>query len=125
MKIIKQIEIIDETKIINEAFKRKLSLKGVYELYALYVDGVAVSIAAIQYKKDRAILKFEYTPEEYQKKGFHTKLLKYRIELCKSKGIKKIEANCLKPSLNNHLKLGAKIIKQYKHCGALVRYEDI
>jgi hypothetical protein len=125
MKIIKQVNPNDVEVLVKEAYNHKLTLKGNYELYALYVEDEAVSIGAIQYKEDSAMLKFAYTPIRFQGNGYHTRLLKYRVGLCKCKGIKKIDVYCMKPSLNNHLKAGAIIKKEFKHGGALVTYESL
>jgi len=125
MKVIKKVSKEDVNELTSGAYFHKLILNGNYDLYALYLNNIPVSIGAIKYVGIKATLTFAYTPKEHQKKGYHKLLMNYRINELKKKGIQKIEVTCLKASVGNYLREGAKIVKQYKHGGALVVYENI
>jgi hypothetical protein len=125
MKVIKKVSKEDVEELTLGAYRHKLILNGNYDLYALYLNNVPVSIGAIKYTGIKATLTFAYTPKEHQKKGYHKLLMNYRMNELKTKGIQRVEVTCLKASVGNYLREGAKVLKQYKHGGALVVYESI
>lgn len=76
-------------------------------------------------KGNKATIKCDYIIPEYRKKGIGGYLLRTRIELLRSKGIKNIQANATKLALNMHKSAGAKVVKEFKNGITQVIYENI
>lgn len=74
-----------------------------------------VAISGYDVLKSKSVLRSTYVLPSHRSKGIYDSLVKYRIDLLKSKGVKIIEMTCTKMSINYHLKRGAIITKQFKN----------
>jgi predicted GNAT family acetyltransferase len=95
--------------------------------YGYFLNNNIIGIGAILISKSTAILKCSFVVKENRGKGIATQLLKYRLDLIKSryKDNKKITANCTNLSLQLHIKQGAKVLKKYKNGITKVSYENL
>ena len=125
MIYIKQILPEEESEIVSEALKLKLTLHEKGILFGLYIDNEIISIASTEELKRQIVIKFQYTKPKYRKKGYGLIMLKHCINYCKNTTTKKIVASCMPMSLNMHLSQGAKIIRQCKDGGAMIYYESL
>lgn len=82
-------------------------------LIGLENDGVIESIAGMIIKGSSMTFKCAYTLPQYRHKGNLTLLTKYRLEIAKDLGIKKIYAFVTPLSYNVHIKNGALPVKRY------------
>lgn len=95
------------------------------KFFCMLDNDEVIGFAGMNLFKNKAILKNVFILEEHRGKGLATELIKVRILLLKGIGIKIVEANCTKMSLNMHLKQGAKIVRTYKNGITKVSYENI
>lgn len=116
------IKEIFEIPYKKEAEKCGLCFCKSTTLFGLFIDNELVAYTGIIFQKNKAIFKNHYVPDQYRGKGYFKKLLDFSLEVTKDKKI--IEATCTKMSLNQYIKSGFKVIKQYK-LYTKVRYENI
>lgn len=122
--------------LVKEAEKEHLCFSNHTEYYGIYDNDCIgclqcmpncnrgeeklIGITGIVFLKDKAKLKNHYILPEYRGRGYFKKALDWSIEMVKTKGIHIIEANCTDMSINEYLKRGAKIIKEYKICKQVI-----
>lgn len=122
--MIKKINYTDIEKYVNDAIKSGLIFCNKTILYGLYIDNEIVAFTGIIFYKNKAIFKNHYVLMENRGRGYFKTLLEYSINLCLQLEIKIIEATCTKMSINEYLKRGFQITKQYKLYTKL-RHENI
>lgn len=118
MKILK-IDITECTESEISQWKNQCNKDGLIfnkstKLYAARHGGAIVGFAGVMTYKKKAIFKNSYVVPEYRRRGIWKLLFKYRVDVIRQKGIKKIEATCTSMSIEAYLKMGARVIKQYK-----------
>jgi hypothetical protein len=84
------------------------------QYYGYFDDGKLIAITGVIWYSKKAIFKNSYVLEEYRRKGIYQNLFRYRMIAVRERGIKLIEATCTDMSLSLWLKMGAKVIQQYK-----------
>lgn len=124
MQSIKKINFSNIEKYVSDAKKSGLIFCNKTILYGLYIEDEIVAFTGIIFYKNKAIFKNHYVPIINRGKGYFKILLDYSYKLCIQMGIKTIEATCTKMSLNQYIKKGFVIIKQYK-LYTKVRHENI
>lgn len=90
-------------------------------VYGLFVDGKLTSMAASVYRSNLVVLKMCYTLPEFRRRGHFQKLLRYCISDAKVRGIQRMEATCLPPSIPIFLRAGAVVTRNFLH-GKKVRF---
>lgn len=134
--IIKPIEKNDFEFLIKDAEKEKIYFSNHTEYYGIYddeclgclqcmpncnrVEQKLIGITGIVFSKNKAKFKNHYILPEYRGKGYFKKALDWSIELVRNKGIHIVEANCTDMSINEYLKRGAKIVKEYNVCKQVI-----
>lgn len=112
--MIKKINFIDIEKYVSDAKKSELIFCNKTIIYGLFFEDKIVGFTGIIFYKNKAIFKNHYVLMENRRNGYFKTLLEYSINLSLQMGIKIIEATCTKMSINEYLKRGFKITKQYK-----------
>ena len=126
MITLKSIKPKDLGSIKDVAIKDGLLFsKTTPHLVGLYLNEEIIAFAGFKVGKTKAVLKNLFVLKEYRGKGLARQLTEFRISVLKSIGVKKIEANLTKASLNLHLKNGAKVVKRYKNGITKIVYENI
>lgn len=124
MLIFKKAKILECIAIIELAKNEQLSLSKNIELFAVKKNNEIIAISGIVHTGKTAVLKFAFVKPNYRNKGILSYMIDKRIEILKSRGVKKINVNCMPMSIGSHLRKGARIIKNYKYGGAKVIYEN-
>lgn len=112
--MIKKINYTNIDKYVNDAKKSGLIFCNKTTLYGLYVNNEIAAFTGIIFYKNKAIFKNHYVPIKNRGNGYFKTLLEFSINLCLEMKINVIKATCTKMSLNQYLKKGFIIIKQYK-----------
>ena len=84
------------------------------EYYAFYHNGNIVAITGLIWYKNKTVFKNSFVLPNYRGYGIYRNLFEFRLNLTKTRNIRKIEATCTKMSLKLWLDKGAVLIKQYK-----------
>jgi hypothetical protein len=113
---IKSITLKDiPENIIFQGKKGRLIFRDNALYFGGFVDDKLISlISLIIHKNKNAVIKTNFTLEGYRGQGFFTELNKYCLDYAWAQGVKIITLNCLKDSLNIHLKQGARVWKTTK-----------
>jgi GNAT superfamily N-acetyltransferase len=96
-----------------------------YIMFCARKDSCVVGIAGILFFRHSAIMKTDYVIPEYRNMGIHMRLLRYRMEYCRSLGTKIMRAHCTKLSLNNYLACGFRKVRTFRNGITEVIYEDL
>jgi GNAT superfamily N-acetyltransferase len=112
--MIKTITDAEVQPFLEPAKKLGLSFCNATQYYGYYDNGKLVAITGVLWYAKKAVFKNSYVLEEYRRKGIYQQLFRYRMVAVRERGIKLVEANCSDMSLPMHLKMGAKVTKQYK-----------
>ena len=84
------------------------------DVYGVRKDGKLVAIAGILFNHtSTARFKMDFTLPEYRSMGILSRLMKFRLAVCKNTGIKKVRACCLPPSLGIYLKNGFTVTRNH------------
>lgn len=84
--------------------------------YGAYVNDVLVGFTSIQYFANKVKFNNHYIFNEYRGRGYFRQMLNFSINTARSKGYNLVEAACTKMSINEYIKRGAVIIREYKIC---------
>lgn len=115
--IIEQISLQEITPYIKATQREGMagySKNAIY--YGGYVDNQLVGFTSIQYYNKKAKFNNHYIFHLYRGNGYFKQLLEFSISQAKEKGCTEIVAACTKMSLNEYLKRGAVIEREYKIC---------
>lgn len=123
--MIKKVSIEELKDYIDLAKKSNLTFCSKTNYFAKYINNEIVAFCGVLPYKNKWILKNAYTLKEHRGKGYHKQLMEFRIHMAKTLGIKTLEATCTPMSLNNYLRYGFKIIKEYKEVTKVRRDENI
>lgn len=105
-------DIVLEGKRSNLIFRDKAN--ALY--FGGFVEDMLISlICLVIYKNNNAAIKTNFTLKEHRRKGYFTALNKHILEYARSQGIICITLNCLKDSLNIHMRQGARLWKTTKN----------
>ena len=122
---IRQIPISAILRYQKEAEKAQLVFCTQTVYYGLFVglkNDILAGFAGIRMYGNKVVMKNDYIFPEYRKKGYNTKLLKYRLQI--TRGVK-AEATCTPMSLSLYLKQGFREVKKFKNGCTLVRRENL
>lgn len=122
--MIKTVSYLEIKNLFPLAKKENLCFNTKTQYCAFFIECKIVGFCGYMLFKAKAILKNDFVLPVYRKQGIYRKLNDYRMNIIKSLGIKKVEANLTDKSLPLHLAAGAKIIKKYKCCTKVV-YENL
>jgi len=104
-------EIISEGKMTRLIFPDK---SNAY-YFGGFIGDSLVCLTCLIINKDRAAsIKSNFTMKEYRGEGYFTELNKYCLKYARENGVRRILLNCLKDSVNIHLKAGARVWKTTK-----------
>jgi GNAT superfamily N-acetyltransferase len=113
--MIKTIANAEVEPFLIQAKKSGLTFCNSTQYYGYYDNDKLVAITGVIWYSKKAIFKNSYVLEEYRRKGIYQNLFRYRMIAVRERGIKLIEATCTDMSLGLWLKMGAKIIQQFKN----------
>jgi len=110
----RRINLDDFKEYIKKAKKSGLVFCKNTVYYGLFKNEEMIGFTGILPYSNKFVFKNSFVLEKHRGKGYHKKMMDYRIKLAKLSGVKIIEATCTNMSLNNYLKYDFKIIKEYK-----------
>ena len=122
--LIKEISYEDTFDFHNLGKKDGLIFKEDISYIGYYENDILIGIAGYEEKNKKAILRCTYVLRDYRGKGIYGELVRYRLDILKSKGFNVVESTCTEKSLYYHLRRGAKIIKSYKKY-TKIKYENL
>lgn len=113
-------------KHIQEAKKSNLVFNKSTE-YFVIVDknGKIIGMSGLMLFKNKAIFKNDFVLKQYRGNGYFKKMVNFRINYCKNRGIKKLEATCTPMSYRYYRAVGFEPVTYYKNGCIKVIYEDI
>jgi GNAT superfamily N-acetyltransferase len=88
---------------------------GYGRFYGAFVDGKMVGVAEMRIHSSTAKMRTLYVSPENRGVGIARTLFKYRLALCRNRGVKLVRADCLKTSLGMYLKEGAVVKRVCKN----------
>jgi len=105
-------------EIVFEGKKKGLIFRGsdnaVY--FGGFIDEKLVTLSCLViYKSKSATIKANFTLEEHRGKGYFSELNKYVLAYARDHSVEVINLNCLKDSVDIHVKHGARIWKTTKN----------
>lgn len=119
--IIKKIQFNLIESFVNKAKEEKLCFSNDTEYYGIFnFENVLLGFTGIVFYKNKAKFKNHYVLPDYRGNGYFKELLDFSIDEVRKRGIKKVSANCTDMSINEYLKRGAKIVKEYKVCKQVI-----
>ena len=110
----KQIDIIDIHQYLPEAKKAGLVFCDNTVMFGVYDGAKLMSFCGMLFYANKVILKNAYVPAEHRSKGLYKYMMQSMMNVARDRGIKKAEGTCTKMSLPHCLKIGFRIIKEYK-----------
>ena len=100
--------------LVLQAKKERIGITPNTKFYCAKDNEIVIAFCGIVFKRGYAVLKNLYVIPKYRKQGIGKELVKYRFKVIKQAGYPYAIAYCTPMSVNIWLKLGAKIIKEYK-----------
>lgn len=86
-----------------------------------FFDSNLVTIGCLVIHKNKhATIKTNYTLKEHRRKGFFSKLNTYMLKYARESNIDIIILNCLRGSVNIHLRCGARVWKTTKNISWMI-----
>jgi predicted GNAT family acetyltransferase len=86
------------------------------EYYGAFINNDLIGFTSIQYYNKKAKFNNHYIFKEHRGNGYFKELLDFSINTVKANGCTEVIASCTNMSLNEYLKRGAIIEKEYKIC---------
>jgi predicted GNAT family acetyltransferase len=81
-----------------------------------FLDGKLVTLSCLViYKNKNATIKANFTLEEHREKGYFSELNRHVLNYARDRGVEVINLNCLKDSVDIHVKQGARVWKTTKN----------
>lgn len=100
--------------LVLQAKKERIGITPNTKFYCATDNEKVIGFCGIVFKRGYAVVKNIYVIPEYRKQGMGEKLIKYQFKVVKQAGYPYAVAYCTPMSINIFIKLGAKVIKEYK-----------
>jgi N-acetylglutamate synthase-like GNAT family acetyltransferase len=100
--------------LVLQAKKERIGITPNTKFYCAKDNEKVIGFCGIVFKRGYAVVKNIYVIPEYRKQGLGEQIIKYQFKVVKQAGYPYAVAYCTPMSINIFLKLGAKVIKEYK-----------
>jgi N-acetylglutamate synthase-like GNAT family acetyltransferase len=100
--------------LVAQAKKERIGITPNTKFYCAKDNEKVMGFCGIVFKRGYAVVKNIYVMPEYRKQGLGEKIIKYQFRVVKQAGYPYALAYCTPMSINIFIKLGAKVIKEYK-----------
>lgn len=104
----------DIQHLVGQAKKERIGITPNTKFYCAKDNEIVIGFCGIVFKRGYAVVKNIYVIPQYRKQGLGEELIKYQFKVVKQAGYPYALAYCTPMSINIFIKLGAKIIREYK-----------
>jgi GNAT superfamily N-acetyltransferase len=109
------VHVEEISQFISVAKKENILFNKETRFYAVFIDGEVAAFSGIIWYKHKAKSCSSYVLREFRGRGIFKLMMDYTIKLMKEAGTPYLEGVCTEMSINELLKRGAYVTKEYKH----------
>lgn len=93
--------------------------------HGFYYNDILFGIGALLYRGKDCTFKSHFVFPPFRKRGLYGKAFLLQKEIAFSKGVRYLYGNCTKMSVGTHIRLGAKVVEEFRNGVTRLRYENI